>query len=133
MVIRPRHKAEVLGQVAEEIQAQVTGWVAEHRHDPIQPEPDIPAHSSTPLVQARGLNSAQPLPSSCYRGSRTSRITRALLSFTLLSAPAPAPPIRRQEMFMPVLRVYADQETLTEEESRGCQRGVRAWRRWERG
>ena len=34
---------------------------------------------------------------------------------------------------MPVLRVYADQEMSTEEESRGCERRYRAWRRWEPG
>ena len=62
------------------------------------------------------LRSLSPLQS-----SGTSRITRALL---LLSAP-----IRRQEMGMPVLRVYADQEASMEEESRDCQRRVHAWRR----
>ena len=34
---------------------------------------------------------------------------------------------------MPVLRVDVDQETLTEEGSRGCERGCRVRRRWEWG
>ena len=54
-------QAEVLGQVAAEIQVQVTGRDSEHPLDPIRPESDMPAHPSTPCVQARDLDSSQPL------------------------------------------------------------------------
>ena len=54
-------QAEVLGQVAEEIQVRVTGRDPEHPLDPIRPESDILASPSTPFVQARDLDSSQPL------------------------------------------------------------------------
>ena len=54
-------QAEVVGQVAEEIQVQVTGRDPEHPLDPIRPESEILAYPSTPFVQARDLHSSQPL------------------------------------------------------------------------
>ena len=54
-------QAEVLGQVAAEIQVQVTGRDPEYPLDPIRPELEIPAYPSTLFVQARDLDSSQPL------------------------------------------------------------------------
>ena len=56
-----RAQAEVLGQVAEEIQAQITGRDAAHPLDPIQPESDISVYPPTPFVWVRDLDSSQPL------------------------------------------------------------------------
>ena len=54
-------QAEGLGQVAEEIQVQVTGQDAEHPLDSIQPESDISTYPPTPFVWARDPDSSQPL------------------------------------------------------------------------
>ena len=56
-------QAEVLGQVAEEIQVQVTGRdrrYPEHPLDSIRPESDMLAYPSTLFVQARDLDLSQP-------------------------------------------------------------------------
>ena len=55
-------QAEGLGQVAEEIQVQITVRDPEHPLDSIQPaESDIPAYPPTPFVWARDPDSSQPL------------------------------------------------------------------------
>ena len=87
-------QAEVLGQVAEEIQVQVTGRVAEHCHDPIQPESDMPAHSSTRLCRHEILilRSLSPLQSSPKVQDQSYHKSSPLLYLTVSPSPSPTNP-----------------------------------------
>lgn len=50
-------QAEILGQVAEEIQVYVAAWDPEHPLDLIQPESILPAHCSfVPLKASQSLS-----------------------------------------------------------------------------
>ena len=118
-------QAEVLGQVAEKIQVQVTRRDPEHPLDPIRPATRIRHLSKHEILILRSLS-----PPVVAEGPGP-------VVSQELSSPLPYFQHQRHrsaaKMPMPVLRVYADQETSTEEESRGCERRYRAWRGWELG